>query len=425
VREAGVYCELVPGTAPWAELRERHAAGLILSGGPASVYEEGAPQVDPAALRAGIPVLGICYGMQLIAHRLGGEVAPATRREYGPAVLAVGEPGRLFKGLPAELPVWMNHGDHVLKLPPGFRGLASSGNSPVAAFANQAGVIGIQFHPEVVHTPDGREMIRNFVLKVCGCSPSWTPGSFITESIERIRAHERALVADAISRLGEVPGLRLHGPLDAAERGALVSFVIEGASWIRAVGQIRREKAEAGRTLLAHLRVSDDPTVQTVFYEDTAALIGLVLAFGGVGLHLLTGSAFWDGLASLLIGVLLAAVAYLLGRTNMGLLIGQQADPRMIRAVYARLSAKPEVQQVVDLLTMLLGTDKVLLCVRVDFIDRLSADEVERACVRIDDELRQEFSDLDEIFIEPVPRTDPRLRARVVDRYGSVLENLR
>jgi cation diffusion facilitator family transporter len=204
-----------------------------------------------------------------------------------------------------------------------------------------------------------------------------------------------------------------------------LSFVIEGVSWIRAVRQIRREKAEAGRTLLAHLRVSDDPTVQTVFYEDTAALIGLVLAFGGVGLHLLTGSAFWDGLASLLIGVLLAAVAYLLGRTNMGLLIGQQADPRMIRAVYARLSAKPEVQQVVDLLTMLLGTDKVLLCVRVDFIDRLSADEVERACVRIDDELRQEFSDLDEIFIEPVPRTDPRLRARVVDRYGSVLENLR
>lgn len=204
-----------------------------------------------------------------------------------------------------------------------------------------------------------------------------------------------------------------------------LSFVIEGASWIRAVGQIRREKAEAGRTLLAHLRLSDDPTVQTVFYEDTAALIGLVLAFGGVGLHLLTGSAVWDGLASLLIGVLLAAVAYLLGRTNMGLLIGQQADPRMVRAVYARLSAKPEVEQVVDLLTMLLGTDKVLLCARVDFIDGLSAEEVERACVRIDDELRREFSDLDEIFIEPVPRTDPRLRTRVVNRYGSVLENLR
>lgn len=203
-----------------------------------------------------------------------------------------------------------------------------------------------------------------------------------------------------------------------------LSFVIEGASWIRAMRQIRREKAEAGRTLLEHLRVTDDPTVQTVFYEDTAALIGLVLAFGGVGLHLLTGSAVWDGLASLLIGVLLAAVAYLLGRTNMGLLIGQQADRRLVRAVYAQLNAKPEVKQVVDLLTMLTGTDKVLLCARVDFTDGLSADEVEHACMRIDDELRREFSDLDEIFIEPVPSTDLGLRARVADRYGSALENM-
>jgi divalent metal cation (Fe/Co/Zn/Cd) transporter len=117
-------------------------------------------------------------------------------------------------------------------------------------------------------------------------------------------------------------------------------------------------------------------------------------------------------------------VAYLLGRTNMGLLIGQQADPRLVRAIYARLSAKPEVKQVVDLLTMLTGTDKVLLCARVDFTDRLSADEVEHACVRIDDELRREFSDLDEIFIEPVPRTDPQLRERVVNRYGSVLDSM-
>lgn len=142
-------------------------------------------------------------------------------------------------------------------------------------------------------------------------------------------------------------------------------------------------------------------------------------------MHLLTGSAVWDGLASLLIGVLLAAVAYLLGRTNMGLLIGKQADPRLVRAVYAQLSDKPEVQQVVDLLTMLTGTDKVLLCARVDFTDGLSADEVEHACVRIDDELRREFSDLDEIFLEPVPRSDARLQARGINRYGSVLEDMR
>ncbi|HEX6349556.1 MAG TPA: glutamine-hydrolyzing GMP synthase [Candidatus Dormibacteraeota bacterium] len=188
VREARVYCEVVPGTTPWSELARRQPKGLILSGGPASVYEAGAPQVDPEALRAGIPVLGICYGMQLIAHHLGGEVAPATRREYGPALLEVQDPGGFFDGLAPELPVWMNHGDHVLRLPPGFRALGRSGNSPVAAFANDEGIIGIQFHPEVVHTPDGREMIRNFVLRVCGCSPTWTPGSFISESVERIRA---------------------------------------------------------------------------------------------------------------------------------------------------------------------------------------------------------------------------------------------
>jgi GMP synthase (glutamine-hydrolysing) len=188
VREARVYCEVVPGDTPWPELAARHPAGLILSGGPASVYEAGAPQVDPAALQAGIPVLGICYGMQLIAHHLGGEVAPADRREYGPAVLAIADASGFFQGLPAELPVWMNHGDHVLRLPPGFRALGSSANSPVAAFANEAGIIGIQFHPEVVHTPDGREMIRNFVQEVCGCAPTWTPGSFISEAVERVRA---------------------------------------------------------------------------------------------------------------------------------------------------------------------------------------------------------------------------------------------
>jgi len=204
-----------------------------------------------------------------------------------------------------------------------------------------------------------------------------------------------------------------------------LSFLMEGTSWVRAVRQIRREQADERQRLLEYLRVTDDPTVKTVFLEDTAALIGLLLAFGGVGLHLLTGSALWDGLASLLIGVLLAAVAYLLGRTNMRLLIGQQADRRLVRAVYARLNATQEVKQVVDLLTMLTGTDRVLLCARVDFATSLSADEVEHVCVRIDDELRREFTDLDEIFIEPVPRTDPALRARVVNRYGAVLHDIR
>jgi GMP synthase (glutamine-hydrolysing) len=187
VREAHVYCELVPGTTPWAELRARQPAGVILSGGPASVYEPGAPQVDPELLRSGVPVLGICYGMQLIAHHLGGLVAPASKREYGPALLAVDDPAGLFEGLPAELPVWMSHADHVLRLPPGFHGLASSSNAPVAAFSDGAGVLGIQFHPEVHHTPQGRDILRNFLYRVCGCTGTWTAGSFIADATRSVR----------------------------------------------------------------------------------------------------------------------------------------------------------------------------------------------------------------------------------------------
>jgi GMP synthase (glutamine-hydrolysing) len=188
IREANVYCELVPGTTPWSELARRHPAGLILSGGPASIYDEGAPQVDAAALRAGVPVLGICYGMQLIAHHLGGKVDPGQAREYGPALVAVREPNALFHGLDGELPVWMSHGDHVSELPPGFHLVATSGNSPIAAFSDGKGIFGIQFHPEVVHTPSGREVLRNFLFGVCACAPSWTAGSFIADATARIRA---------------------------------------------------------------------------------------------------------------------------------------------------------------------------------------------------------------------------------------------
>jgi divalent metal cation (Fe/Co/Zn/Cd) transporter len=158
--------------------------------------------------------------------------------------------------------------------------------------------------------------------------------------------------------------------------------------------------------------------VKTVFLEDSAALIGLLIAFAGVGLHQLTGSSVWDGVASLMIGALLAAVAYSLARTNRGLLIGRQADPVMVRAIGARLREVPEVEAVVDLLSMLVGTDRVLLCARLDFDDSLGAADLERACVRIDGELRAEFPDLDEIFLEPVPRNDPAMRERVLSRYG-------
>ena len=175
VREAKVYCELVPGTVSADEVRRRNPRGLVFSGGPASVYEEGAPRPDPAIYELGLPILGICYGMQLLAQDLGGAVEPATRREYGLASLVVDEAGGLFERLPAELPVWMSHGDVITRLPPGFRAVAHSLNSPCAAMAGPAGRLGIQFHPEVVHTPLGREVLRNFLYRVCGCSGTWSP----------------------------------------------------------------------------------------------------------------------------------------------------------------------------------------------------------------------------------------------------------
>ena len=200
-----------------------------------------------------------------------------------------------------------------------------------------------------------------------------------------------------------------------------LSFVIEGTSWQQAVRQVWREKRELRLSLYRYLRLSDDPTVKSVLFEDSAALVGLVFAALGVGLHQLTGSSVWDGIASVMIGVLLVFVAYALGRTNKNLLIGRAAEPRVVHAVFDHLADAPEIEAVVDLQSMLTGTDSVLLCARVDFVDSLSAADLERACVRLDDELRERFTDLDQIFIEPVPRSDPDMRAAVLERYGTLL----
>ncbi|MHB8509904.1 MAG: glutamine-hydrolyzing GMP synthase [Candidatus Dormibacteria bacterium] len=188
VREARVYCELVPGSLPIEEIREHHPRGLILSGGPASVYEDGAPHPDPAVYDLGIPVLGICYGMQLMAQALGGKVQPSLKREFGQAAVVVDDKHSIFGRMPDEMPVWMSHGDHISEAPPGFRVLAHSGNSPIAAFGDSIGRIGIQFHPEVVHTPLGKEVIKNFLFDVCGCSGNWEPNSFIDQAVATIRA---------------------------------------------------------------------------------------------------------------------------------------------------------------------------------------------------------------------------------------------
>ncbi|HEX8966409.1 MAG TPA: glutamine-hydrolyzing GMP synthase [Chloroflexota bacterium] len=188
VREHHVYCELIPHDAPAERIRALNPRGFILSGGPASVYAPDAPLVPRHVLDAGKPILGICYGMQALAHQLGGEVEPSDRREYGPAVLRVTDPpATIFRGLPSEFSVWMSHGDVVRRLPPGFCAAATSDNSPAAAMWNGDGLIGLQFHPEVVHTSFGSQLVGNFLKGVCGCSGNWTTASFVDEAIDVIR----------------------------------------------------------------------------------------------------------------------------------------------------------------------------------------------------------------------------------------------
>ncbi|MFZ1475501.1 MAG: glutamine-hydrolyzing GMP synthase [Anaerolineae bacterium] len=190
VREAHVYCELLPWDAPAAAFERLQPKGFILSGGPASVYETGAPRLPDYVLASGRPVLGICYGMQLLTQALGGQVGAARRREYGPAEVRTGEVSSpLFANLPTRHTVWMSHGDRIEALPPGFEAIASSDNSPLAAMGHAArGIYGLQFHPEVSHTRNGSAILRNFLVDVCGCHGTWTPLNFIEESLAAIRA---------------------------------------------------------------------------------------------------------------------------------------------------------------------------------------------------------------------------------------------
>src|SRR5215203_33252 len=189
VRELGVFSELLPHHVGAEEVRKRRPKGLILSGGPASVYAPGAPALDPALLDLGIPVLGICYGMQALVLTAGGRVEGAEVGEFGRSRLTVQEPGRLLAGTPPEQSCWMSHRDTVFEAPPGFTPLASSTESPVAAFENvERAIYGIQFHPEVVHTPYGQQVLTTFLEDICGCARTSSPASIIEEQIERIRA---------------------------------------------------------------------------------------------------------------------------------------------------------------------------------------------------------------------------------------------
>ncbi len=193
VRELGVYSVLHPFNIPLAKIREMRPRGIILSGSPYSTYEQGAPISSPEIFDLGIPVLGICYGLQLIGSQLGGEVDKAARREYGHAALTMDDRTDLFAGVQpdgaAGLNVWMSHGDHLTTMPPGFEAIGHTDNAPICAIRNSARKIyGVQFHPEVVHTPRGKEVLRNFLYRICGCAGGWSPTSFIESAVTEIRA---------------------------------------------------------------------------------------------------------------------------------------------------------------------------------------------------------------------------------------------
>ncbi|MCY4529622.1 MAG: glutamine-hydrolyzing GMP synthase [Chloroflexi bacterium] len=189
VREANVYCELIEHTAEWDEVRHLNPKGVILSGGPASVYETGAPLAPSWVFDRDLPVLGICYGMQALVHQLGGQVEPSGKREFGHAILQQrGSDHPIFEGLSQSFPVWMSHGDRIVEQPSGFAAVAHTENSPIAATSNERNVIGIQFHPEVVHTPDGTRILENFVHSICGCGRNWNPSNFIEDAVDDIRS---------------------------------------------------------------------------------------------------------------------------------------------------------------------------------------------------------------------------------------------
>ena len=217
IRELQVYSEVVRFDIPAAEIRKMRPNGIILSGGPSSVYDKEAPHPDSEIFSSGIPMLGICYGMQLIAHHLGGQVEFSPRREYGAATLHVLDGSKLFQGLGPQLDIWNSHGDKVTALPSGFHAAARTENSPFAAIENsERKLYAVQFHPEVVHTPRGKEILQNFVYHICQCAMDWTMGSFIEEACERVRRQ----VGDEKVVLG------LSGGVDSSVTAALLHKAI-------------------------------------------------------------------------------------------------------------------------------------------------------------------------------------------------------
>ncbi len=250
IRECNVYSVIVRYDTPAQDLAALHPSGLILSGGPSSVYAPDAPLPDPAIFKLGIPVLGICYGLQLLAHFLGGRVEPGQRREYGKGTLRVKDSFcPLFANLPETLQVWNSHGDKLTRMPKNFKSVAVTENSEYAALEHHAKrMFGLQFHPEVVHTPQGREIIGNFVHNICGCGKNWTMRSYIDQAVENIRAkvgNERVL-------------LGLSGGVDSSVAAALLHRAIGDQLTCIFVnnGRLRGREAEVVREVFGrHFKI--------------------------------------------------------------------------------------------------------------------------------------------------------------------------
>ena len=266
IREQGVFCELLPWDTPHEELERLSPKGYVLSGGPESVYAEGAPGLPEHVLESGVPVLGICYGMQLLSHVLGGEVAPSQHREYGLAELELDVDLPLFKGLPHEMTVWMSHGDRVGAVPPDFRSLGHTRNAPLAIMGDPArSHYAVQFHPEVTHTPFGSQLLRNFAIEVCGCVGDWTPAHFIEDTLADIRKRvgdRRVLVA-------------ISGGVDSSVMAALVHRAIgdQMSAFFIDHGLLRKHEPEDVRELFDSLEI--EVTMVDAAATFTAALAGV------------------------------------------------------------------------------------------------------------------------------------------------------
>ena len=237
IRELKVYCEIVPPDSSWDQVVHCDPKGVILSGGPSSVYDEGAALAPTWVYERSLPILGICYGMQVLAHQLGGRVVPGLKQEYGHAVLHQNiSQSPIFANLPTSMPVWMSHGDQIEELPRGFVSVGYTDNSPVAVMGDQGRIFGLQFHPEVVHTVHGKTILENFLYRICGCRGTWTPHNFLEQSVDSIR-----------ERVGDGRVIcALSGGVDSAVTAALVHRAVGDQLTCVFVnnGLLRREEPE-------------------------------------------------------------------------------------------------------------------------------------------------------------------------------------